>query len=85
MNNIFVWDKSPVMKMIGKNNLTKFMGKPEVQEVIDVFRGLPEPHNTFYNLAFNHCIDLLFSLYTLGLIHGIRAERQRRKKGGIKL
>ena len=27
MNNIFVWDKSPVMKMIGKNNLTKFMGK----------------------------------------------------------
>ena len=85
MNNIFVWDKSPVMKMIGKNTTSQFMGKKEVQEVIDVFMGLPEPHNTFYDLAFRNCIDLLFSLYTLGLIHGIRAERQRRKKGGIKL
>ena len=77
---IFVWDKSPVLSMIGKATTFQFMGNPEVSEVINTFRELPEPYGSFYKVTFNHGIDLLFSLYILGTIHGIRAERQRRKE-----
>ncbi len=30
-------------------------------------------------LAFRHCLTLLICIYDLGVIHGIRKERQRRK------
>lgn len=77
--DVFVWDKSPTMKMLGKNTTAQFWENHEVKEVINVFRELPEPYKSFYNVTFNHGLNLLFSLYTLGVIHGIRIERKRRK------
>lgn len=76
-NEIFVWNTSPVMRMIGKNTSALFMGNHEVQEVLNTFRELPEPHGSFYKTVFNHGIDLIFAVYTLGVIHGIRQERER--------
>ena len=33
-----------------------------------------------YKLALHHCLDMLMDIYSLGVIHGIRKERARRRK-----
>lgn len=78
---IYIYDKSPVLKMIGHNRQAQFLGNPEVKEVINTFLNLPEPHGNFYKSILSYEIDLLFSLFALGTIHGIRQERKR-KRGG---
>ena len=65
--------------MIGHNRQAQFLGNPEVKEVINTFLDLPEPHGPFYKSVLNYELEFLFSLYTLGMIHGIRQERERKR------
>lgn len=77
---VYVWNKSPVMKMIGRNTQSAFLCHPETKEVFDLFREMPELKGSILPTIMydNIVIDLLYSMYTLGLIHGIRQERGRR-------
>lgn len=77
---VYVWDKSPVMKMVGRNTQSMFLAHPEVEEVFYVFRDMPELQGGILPaiMGDNIVIDLLYSMYTLGQIHGQRMERKRR-------
>ena len=82
-NFTWVWDKSPIMQMLACNTESMFLGDPEVQEVWKVFNNLAEPQGSLYRLVMHddNGINMLYSFYTLGLIHGIRKERARHKRG----
>ena len=80
MKESYVWNKNEIMKMLGTKTPTNFVGNPEVETVKETFRNLPGAEGSFYKLVCSHCFGLLFSLYELGRIHGIRAERERIKK-----
>lgn len=54
----------------------------ELADVINAFLNLPAPYNATYDVALRYCVQLLSALYNLGVIHGIRKERERRKEGG---
>lgn len=77
---IYVWDKSPVMKMVGRNTQSMFLAHPEVKEVFYVFRDMPELQGSILPAIMGDDIvtNLLYSMYTLGQIHGQRMERKRR-------
>ena len=75
-----VWDEtSPlIMQIIGKQEID-FFENTEFRKVIENFKTLPEPDGGFYRTIIPEVFELLISLYSLGYMHGIRQERQRRK------
>lgn len=83
MKNIY--DFNETMKLLGKqcyfseavheSNLKK-----ELKEVEAAYTDRDTAKAWGLNqLAFEHCFDLIISIYDLGVIHGIRKEWARRK------
>ena len=84
MAGIEVYKANAVMKMLGNQCL--FMAaledkklRHEIKSIENAYTDNTKPFFGLYRLAFRHCFDMLIDLYNLGVIHGIRKERQRRK------
>ena len=74
----FVWNANSIMRKIGEQNVSYFFDK-DVITVRETFLNIPEPYCQPYKVAVHFANDLLFSMYQLGRMHGIRQEREARK------
>ena len=71
------------MRVIACNTESMFLGHPEVKELWRVFNNIAEPQGSLFRAVMHddNGINMLYCFYTLGLIHGIRKERARHKRG----
>ncbi len=65
-----IWNRTKLMKILGKQTI-EFYFDEDVKEVEKAFL------DTFGNMAALHTEKLLFAMYQLGKIHGIRQERAK--------
>ncbi len=84
MASIEVYKANAVMKMLG--NQCSFMAaledkklRHEIKSIERAYTDNAKLFSGLYRLAFRHCFDMLVDMYNLGVIHGIRSERKRRK------
>ncbi len=84
MAGIEVYKANAVMKMLG--NQCSFMAalddkdlRQEIKSIEKAYTDNTKHFSGLYRLAFRHCFDMLVDMYNLGVIHGIRSERKRRK------
>lgn len=63
------YETNKTMFLLGRQSFIQFVDGPVHQQILDIAAARP---NTF---TFDAAVDL----FTLGYIHGIRAERARRK------
>lgn len=75
----FVWDANELMKVIGKQDISFYFDK-DAKLIRETFLNIPEPYCQPYKVAVCFAEDLLFSMYQLGRMHGVRQEREARKK-----
>ena len=78
-----VYGKSKLMEMLS-HQPGYFNGDKEVAEVIDTFCTLSYPDNIPFQRTVNDGMQMLWTMYDLGRIHGIRAERKRKKEAAWK-
>jgi hypothetical protein len=80
MSIIGFYEKHPDIFILGKQFADNFCSSVEVKALEKAYTSDDTRFNGLYKLAFHHCFDMLIDLYNLGRIHGIRQERERRKK-----
>ncbi len=67
-----IWNRTELMKILGCQTIDFYFDK-DVLEVKKTF------FDTFGNKTMLHIEKLMFAMYQLGKIHGIRQERKKRK------
>ncbi len=67
-----IWNRTKLMQILGSQNIGFYFDK-DVLEVKKTF------FDTFGNKTMLHIEKLMFSMYQLGKIHGIRQERAKRR------
>ena len=75
----YIWNANSIMRKIGQQNIDSYFDK-DVVTVRETFLNIPEPYCQPYKVAVRFAEDLLFSMYQLGRMHGIRQEREARKR-----
>lgn len=78
-DSIYVWNANSIMRKIGEQSVDYFFDN-DVITVRETFLNLPEPYCQPYKVAVHFANDLLFSMYELGRMHGIKQERESRKR-----
>lgn len=81
MNNSYsVYRANPTMRMLGQQTFLQATRSPELKELEAAYNSDKNKRNFFSRFAFSNCFDLIVDVFNLGVIIGIRKERQRRKK-----
>ena len=78
-----VYGENKLMEMLALQP-NRFNRDAEVETIINTFCALPSPENIRFNRVVNEGLQMLWAMYDLGRIHGIRAERKRRKDAAKK-
>lgn len=76
---MYVWNANSLMRKIGRQSVANYFNN-DVMTVRETFLNIPEPYCQPYKVAVRFAEDMLFSMYQLGRMHGIRQEREARKK-----
>lgn len=81
MNDIksMIYGLNKTLKMLGKQSLLDFFYDDEVRDVWKGYMGDAKKGER-YKVCFYNFVDVLIDIYNLGVIHGVRKERERRKK-----
>ena len=75
----YIWNANSLMQKISQQSVDSYFDR-DVMTVRETFLNIPEPYCQPYKVAVRFAEDLLFSMYQLGRMHGIRQEREARKK-----
>ena len=82
-DSLMVWHMNELMRMLGNQEIG-FYWDNDVKEVIKSFLDFYKPpRDFFYRMSIQHAEPILFAMYQLGKIHGIRQERKRRKENKL--
>ena len=81
MNNIksTLYGLNKTLKMVGNQSFLDFFYDDEVRDIRNGYTGDAEMGRR-YKVCFYNFVDVLIDIYNLGVIHGVRKERERRKK-----
>ncbi|MBQ7418634.1 MAG: hypothetical protein IJV18_11220 [Acidaminococcaceae bacterium] len=85
-----IYKANKTMRMLGEQRysieaLVDENTRQELQEIKAAYisKKLTQKHE-LYKLVYDKCVQLLTSVYDLGVIHGIRRERQRKKEKALR-
>ena len=82
MNKVYrLYQANPTMKMLGQQTFLQATRSPELKELEAAYCSEENKRNFFARFAISNCFDLIVDVFNLGIIYGIRKERQRRKAG----
>lgn len=76
-----LYQANPTMKMLGNQTFLQATRSPELKELEAAYCSEENKRNFFARFAISNCFDLIVDVFNLGIIYGIRKERQRRKAG----
>ena len=76
-----LYQANPTMKMLGNQTFLQATRSPELKELEAAYCSEENKRNFFARFAISNCLDLIVDVFNLGIIYGIRKERQRRKAG----
>ena len=79
MNRYRLYQANPTMKILGNQTFLPATKSTELKELKAAYISDKYRRNFFSRFAFSNCFDLIVDVFNLGVIIGIRKERQRRK------
>ena len=80
MNSYFVYNANATMKKLGKQRITEYVDAREpIRNITDVYTSECNENSEIYRIATQYAYDMLLDIFVLGVMHGVRKERQRKK------
>lgn len=79
MNRYRVYEANSTMKILGEQYCITPTDCPQLKDIEKAYTDDKKPFFSLYRLAFHACMDMIIDVFNLGIIYGIRKERERRK------
>ena len=79
MNRYRLYQANPTTRVLGHQTFITATRSPELKELEAAYCSEKNKRNFFSRFAVSNCFDLIVDVFNLGVIIGIRKERQRRK------
>ena len=80
MNSYFVYNANDTMKVLGRQPITEYVDAVKaIRDVTNVYTARCNKHFGLYRIAVHAAYDMLLDIFVLGVMYGIRKERQRKK------
>lgn len=83
MSESYVYNANATMKKLGQQRITEYVDATKsIRDITDAYTAECNKNSEIYRIATQYAYNMLLDIFVLGVIHGIRKERQRRKAGG---
>ncbi len=80
MNSYFVYNANDTMKKLGNQRIAEYIDAREpIKDITDAYTSERNKNSEIYRIATQYAYDMLLDIFALGVMYGIRKERQRKK------
>lgn len=79
MNRHRLYQANPTTRILGHQTFITATRSTELEELERAYMAEEKEKSWLYQFAITNCFDLIIDVFNLGMIIGIRKERQRRK------
>lgn len=79
MNRYRLYQANPTTRILGHQTFITATRSTELEELERAYMAEEKEKSWLYQFAITNCFDLIIDVFNLGMIIGIRKERQRRK------